>query len=825
MTYQWRRGSTDIAGATNATYTTSATVAGDNGAVFSVVVSNVAGSVTSSNAVLTVTTSAPPVSVAGHPRLWVRESDLARLRSWAVDSNPLWKDGLLPLAESARQKMDQHVVPNCDLGGTNDTDAECRSEEYAELFAFMSLVHPDASTRTDYGNRARTLLMHIINEAAKGVADGQPFRGTEFSVMDRSRWVGEAFGLTVDWIYPYLTSADKTAIRKVFLRWSAENSGEIAYIHPRPYGLLNDPALLTPGSGNDINGEPPQDNVKWSNNNYYNAHMRNLGLMAMAMDAADDPGNTLKNYLNNATGAYLYILDNAWRTVNRGGLLAEGFEYSPQSLGYQAQFLWALKTSGNDNTAVYGQQVAGTQPFWNDVAPAFLHSLSPKTSVQDVGQVYLPAWYGSAQDYRLPDMIRAFGPLTLRAVDAGNTDATRTYRWIQLNTPPGAADQSLAERIRRGEHLSGILYFLMFDPKASAPTDPRGSLGLQWVAEGTGRLLARTAWTDDAALFSFACGWKQIDHQTADALNFEFYRKGEWLTKHRIGYDLDYALVDNHNSLAIENSQPEHSSDYRRDVWTRGSQYILSPAAQAQMTRWSSGNGYVYALGDATGLYNSTYENVSDVTHASRSIVWLKPDHIVTYDRAETTVSGRFKRFWMQFPAQPAITKNVATVATPGGQKLFVTSLWPTDASLSAGANPNEASGGPANFETMAYRLRVEAPNNPARAEFLHVIQGADNTASASPATLVQSTSGTSYRGLTVAGTTIMFPTQLATPFTGTGYTATAGTRHLVTGLVPGATYSVNSVSNGGTVTISIAASTSSGALAADSGGVLVFSP
>ena len=105
------------------------------------------------------------------------------------------------------------------------------------------------------------------------------------------------------------------------------------------------------------------------------------------------------------------------------------------------------------------------------------------------------------------------------------------------------------------------------------------------------------------------------------------------------------------------------------------------------------------------------------------------------------------------------------------------------------------------------------------------MIQGADNTASASPATLVQSTSGTSYRGLTVAGTTIMFPTQLATPFTGTGYTATAGTRHLVTGLVPGATYSVNSVSNGGTVTISIAASTSSGALAADSGGVLVFSP
>lgn len=58
LSYQWRRGGTNIAGATAATYTTPATVVGDSGAVFSVVVTNVAGSVTSGNATLTVT--APP---------------------------------------------------------------------------------------------------------------------------------------------------------------------------------------------------------------------------------------------------------------------------------------------------------------------------------------------------------------------------------------------------------------------------------------------------------------------------------------------------------------------------------------------------------------------------------------------------------------------------------------------------------------------------------------------------------------------------------------------------------------------------------------------
>lgn len=53
LAYQWRRDGNAIAGATAASYTTPATVAGDDGAAFSVVVSNGAGSVTSGNAVLT----------------------------------------------------------------------------------------------------------------------------------------------------------------------------------------------------------------------------------------------------------------------------------------------------------------------------------------------------------------------------------------------------------------------------------------------------------------------------------------------------------------------------------------------------------------------------------------------------------------------------------------------------------------------------------------------------------------------------------------------------------------------------------------------------
>ena len=52
--YQWKKNGVDILGATNNSYTTPPVTLDDNGSLFSVVVTNSAGSVTSSDAVLTV---------------------------------------------------------------------------------------------------------------------------------------------------------------------------------------------------------------------------------------------------------------------------------------------------------------------------------------------------------------------------------------------------------------------------------------------------------------------------------------------------------------------------------------------------------------------------------------------------------------------------------------------------------------------------------------------------------------------------------------------------------------------------------------------------
>jgi hypothetical protein len=66
LTYQWKKGTTNV-GANSATYTTPATTSADNGDKYQVVVSNSAGSLTSSTATLTVNAVAVKPSIATQP--------------------------------------------------------------------------------------------------------------------------------------------------------------------------------------------------------------------------------------------------------------------------------------------------------------------------------------------------------------------------------------------------------------------------------------------------------------------------------------------------------------------------------------------------------------------------------------------------------------------------------------------------------------------------------------------------------------------------------------------------------------------------------------
>jgi len=65
LSYQWRRDTVNISGATAASFTTAVTTIADSGAHFDVVVTNQVSSITSAQATLTVTSAPPTVTLAG----------------------------------------------------------------------------------------------------------------------------------------------------------------------------------------------------------------------------------------------------------------------------------------------------------------------------------------------------------------------------------------------------------------------------------------------------------------------------------------------------------------------------------------------------------------------------------------------------------------------------------------------------------------------------------------------------------------------------------------------------------------------------------------
>ncbi|MBK8257840.1 MAG: hypothetical protein IPK82_34880 [Polyangiaceae bacterium] len=752
-----------------------------------------------------------PVPVAGHPRLFVTENDLERLRSWATPSNPIYTDGLLANATEFKQLMDEGKLI-LDQDCEND-DGFISCEWFMETFAFMSLVSPDAAERDDYAQRAKTILMTMIDQAALGPAEGAgDIRHPSFAVHDRSRGSGRSFGLTVDWIYPYLTILEKQKIREVFLRWCDENvHAEVtSHNHPEPVGVFNDPVLLQ-----------DKDAVRFASNNYFTGHARNLGFMAIALDDADDPEGKLHAYLDNSTGAFLYMTDYSLREDAAGGIIPEGSEYGPLTSSYTMELLFGLHTAGLNDPAKRGEQVKVLgNSFWDTVVPAYMHSMAPSLNDLDwPGPYHDYASFGDMETYEpytgvYTDPVLTFGPLAVMAREKGDTELYDTIRWIELNMPPGGPTR-VAERIGSiYAPLNSIAYFLLMDPAAPAPADPRSKFSTNYYAPGMRFLFDRTGWEQDDSYFTFQVSWTGIDHRHGDANNFGLHRKGEWITKEHSEYAT--ALSALHNTVSIQNDPPAKPGGLTDSIAQSGSQVTYGAAGDGAMLAHSVTDKYAYALGDATELYNWPYNMMADVTHATRSIVWLKPDHVVLYDRAETKTAGRFKRVHFQTPSNPQINGNFASASTEKGQLLFVTNLLPQGAAFTSDTPSIDY---PAGGEPMQMRLTLESTDTSAR--FLTVVQGADAGASADPATLITGTGPTAYHAAVVAGTFVAFPVSLGAFAGATFQVPDSTTTFIVTGLMPGGMYSINkgSPTNGMVeVTVLPGASTS-----ADEGGVLAF--
>jgi hypothetical protein len=789
----------------------------------------------------------------------------------------MYVNGLLVAAKAAKADADSKWnwttgLPNSsswnDAGGEN-WEGEC-TEAYAEFFAFMSLVDPDPNARPQWAMRARALLMYVINQAALGQSLTAPFRTPGFVTGNRANYWGEAWGLTVDWIYSSLSSADKTTIRKVFLRWLNEiytvpNRAGQTPLYP---GTVNDPRVL----GQDptqsaFTLQNNQTQLRWSVNNYFLGQTRTLSLMAMAFDPADDPpvdsaqpasavGNSVRSYVGNALGWWLY---QAYATfedaptvrkalgltganislgVAAGGLPVEGSLYG-ESLGFLAQTLLGLRTAGYNDPATYGPQAGFLEDaYWNNAVDGFLHQTAPTPFVAPsqswLGPIYPVATYGDTlRTWVEPGVIDLIAPIGLHDESANNAARLAKTRWIAQNILEGGPANVFK---RAGSNIWGnsyasqaIFYFMLFDPAASPVADPRPSVPTTFVAPAIGSVLSRTDWSGSATWFSYRCSWETINHISGDCGQFTLWRKGAWLTKEWSNYALDWMGYTPlyHNTLALQNAPATISPSIWDTTLKWGGQWNNGGYDGDPSTLISANDNWSYALSDATNLYNhpdwwTASRNALDILHASRSIAWLNKNHIVIYDRATSGATGRFKRFNLVTQATASIVQNTAT-ATANGQTLTVQSLLPATASLRTEhfwkTAPAQEVNQTSELDTSYDRLIIEDLSLPADVRFLTVLQGTDSGVSADKATRVSSIAGTAYDGAYIGDSIVMFPQSLASPVSTTTYqTPSSVTRHLITGLTPGVGYDIVMTTTGGVTTVIL---TKGSTYTADVGGVI----
>jgi len=722
-------------------------------------------------------------------------------------------------------------TPYPDPGDTQGYTGDL-SEEYGLVLAFNSLIAPEQARRKAYAYDARNLLMYAMDRAALGPKVEAPFRDPAFAVYNRANGSGEEWPLIVDWIYPYLSSEDKATIRKAFMMWANDclTASTTGGDHPSPIGAENSSNLLPGGEA-----------YRMAANNYYLGHARLLTMMALSLDPADDPpvnpklpasalGNTLRSYIPDATGAWLYqefAMFADPKTVEKayglkkttglglasGGLPAEGMLYG-HSLGFLLGQLLALQTAGYGTTALSGPQASLIHaPIWRRMIDGFLSSLVPapifEPGVTYYGPDYQMASYGDLlRLWMTPDFMQPLALLMQLERESGQVDrhgaplANDAARWFAINALEGGAGNLYRRITDPWSFVEPILYYLMLDPAYPAPKDPRPSLPKVFVDPGAGRVIARTSWKPNATLFDYRASWESINHQDADAGQFELYRHGEWLTKEMSNYDANGVGQTSpyHNTMSIQNwapvGTPANLQWFEGPEWDLGSQWYLGTSAGDPKTLISSGPSYVSATSDLTNLYNRpsfwTPQNAAlAVTAASRTILWLDGNFVVIYDRATTGRDGLFKRENFELVTPPVIKQNVATEVTPKHQRLYIQSLLPAHRSITYAETAKKLTF-VAIMEPTRYTLTIQDPSKPADTRFLTVLQGADAGAAMVKAKLFHSIAGVPFDGTGFGSSAVYFIHTLNAPFTSTTLSRPkAGTTMLVTGLQPDAHFTV----------------------------------
>jgi hypothetical protein len=232
-------------------------------------------------------------------------------------------------------------------------------------------------------------------------------------------------------------------------------------------------------------------------------------------------------------------------------------------------------------------------------------------------------------------------------------------------------------------------------------------LGRAYFASGNGQLYARSGWDEGATWLNFIAGPYTESHAHQDQGSFMIY-KGGWLA-----YD---GVVASTSGLTQE---PEAHSLLR---FTNGGTTVpMREPSTSTMSAVARGPGWMHAAGDLTPSFGGN----AAVTQWQRELVYIEPNVVVVYDRAESG-TGTQQIWQVVSPASFTVNGETASVSASGHSLSVQRILPPSGVTATSRALSGDFTGG----------FRYEGAIAGGSWRHLHVVSvdGAVTAATSSPA-------------------------------------------------------------------------------------------
>jgi hypothetical protein len=694
--------------------------------------------VKSSNSVATKTSSTvsfrtpdatPSYTItSSHPRLFMTPSDVTAIRS-RIRNSPVstWWSKLVSFANQQLTKSVSELI--------NEYPT------YNSSLAFAGLIGDNSQWR-DHAIAVALKIASLSTSVSSG------------AMRDRIDVLAPIY----DWLYAYLTSAQKTAIRT-----------KLAYYAQALEGRVNEKEYAQGGSNGDQSGAVlaaiaihGEDSSAAGIISRALAHYNN-GFWPFWREHGSENGGSFKSqwYTTVAT-QFNYEVFAAWKSATGLNL------FDQEKAWFQGLSDWYLYAKRGDSSWVRHGDIV-YQQGWDEIERYIL--------------IHIAREYKNGEAQWLANKIRDYLPLH-------GPQLVPDILWYD----PSVAPKSPSKALNKNFKGTGMAYFQQ-----------------SWQ-DGAARASFRCVPFFTAAHTHLDQCSFTIFYKDGLALDSGVY--DDFASKHHESY---YTRTIAHNTILVDDPS-EVFVQYGETRIADGGQYYLDPSRVPHAFPWEvtdltnsdafrigdigafeDAASYTYALGDGTRAYNP-----KKLSAFFRHFLWLKSlsgwsqPVILVFDEVEATKSSFKKTYLLHTQNKPTVSGTLVSAAAGSGL-LYQRTVFPQSAAITLvggagkeylvkGVNypPNRAP--KPGEEGGAWRVEVSPSTARTHDEFLHVLYPADSGAAAPPS--VRAVDAASMKGCETQGLVVLFAVKLRSVTTAT-YTVGGARRNLLFGLAPGETYDV----------------------------------